>query len=457
MTPTASPPPRTGRGRRRSPAAGRGEAAAAGDGAGESPSPSKGNNQAIREVNRSIILDLVRRDRRISRTELARRSKLTKPTVSTIVDELIADGIVREVGFGTSVAGGGRPARLLDFNEDSAAYLAIHFGMQHITVAVADARGEIFETRSREAIFDSPARSIKALRPLVTEALRAARVPRARIEGAVATVPGLYDQRLGVCVLAPNLGWREFPVRAALAEELSMPVTVHNITNARAVAEGRVGAARGVRSYVYVYVGWGVGAGIVSDGQLFMGQRGLSGEVGHCPVVDDGPLCGCGRRGCLEAVVSITAITGAAERAIAAGEPTVLGERSPLTSAMITEAARAGDAVSCRILAEAGRHVGRGVAYLVNILNPEMVVLAGPYVSAGEVLLGPLREAVARHAVQADEVAIVPALVAENADLIGAVQMVMDQTARSYRIVGGPASAQLLTDAYQWGSSGRSR
>ena len=443
MTPTAAPPPaRTGRSRRRSPGAGGG--ATGGARTGESPTLNKGNNQAIREVNRSIILDLVRRDRRISRTELARRSKLTKPTVSTIVDELIADGIVREVGFGASVAGGGRPARLLDFNEDSAAFLGVHFGMQDITVAVADARGEIFETRSREAIFDSPAHSIKALRPLVTEVLRAARVPRARIEGAAATVPGLYDQQSGVCVLAPNLGWRDFPVRVALAEELGMPVTVHNITNARAVAEGRVGAARGARSYVYVYVGWGVGSGIVADGRLFLGQRGLSGEVGHCPVVDGGPLCGCGRRGCLEAVASTMAMIRAIEQAIAAGEPTVLRDQ-PLDSASITAAARAGDPLSCRILRQVGRHVGRGVAYMLNILNPEMVVLAGPYVAAGEVLLAPLRAAVAQHAVHADGVAIVPAIVGEHADLIGAVQMAMDEAARSYRIVGGPASAARMS------------
>jgi len=241
------------------------------------PPLSKGNNRAIREVNRSIILDLVRRDRRISRTELARRSKLTKPTVSTIVDELIADGVVREVGFGASVAGGGRPARLLDFNEDSAAYLAVHFGMHTITVAVADARGEIFEARSRPAIYDAPARSVKALRPLIAEVLRAAKVPRSRIEGAAATVPGLYDRESGVCVLAPNLGWRDFPVRAALAEELGMPVVVNNIIHSVAVAEGRVGAARGVRSYVCVYVDMGIGSGIVADGRLFFGQRGLSG------------------------------------------------------------------------------------------------------------------------------------------------------------------------------------
>lgn len=442
MTPTAAPPPTlSGRGRRRSPGAGGGATGRAP--ASGSPTLSKGNNQAIREVNRSIILDLVRRDRRISRTELARRSKLTKPTVSTIVDELIADGIVREVGFGASVAGGGRPARLLDFNEDSAAFLGVRFGMQDITVALADARGEIFETRSRAAIFDSPAHSVKALRPLLTEVLRAARVPRARIEGVAATVPGLYDQQSGVCVLAPNLGWRDFPVRAALAEELGMPVTVHNITNARAVAEGRVGAARGARSYVYVYAGMGVGSGIVTDGRLFLGQRGLSGEVGHCPVVDDGPLCGCGRRGCLEAVASTMAVLRAVQLAIAGGADTMLRDHPSLDAAAITEAARAGDLLSCRILAEVAQHLGRGVAYLLNILNPEMIVLAGPYVGAGEALLAPLRASVARHAVQAEGVAIVPAVLGEHADLIGAVQMAMDQTARSYRIVGGPASARM--------------
>ena len=112
----------------------------------------KGNNQAIREVNRSIILDLVRRAGRVSRTELARRSKLTKPTVSTIIDEFICDGTVREVGLGESLSGGGRPARLLEFNDASAAYLGIHFGVRATRVAVADARGVIRVVRGRPSL-----------------------------------------------------------------------------------------------------------------------------------------------------------------------------------------------------------------------------------------------------------------------------------------------------------------
>src|SRR4051812_33966693 len=172
----------------------------------------KGDNRAIREVNRSIILDLVRRGGRISRTELARRSKLTKPTVSAIVDELIDDGVVREVGFGESVAGGGRPARLLEFNDASAAYLGIHFGVRATTVALADARGVIRQLRGRPSLLGSPARSLRAVKPLVTEVLALAKVPHGRLEYAGATVPGLVDQETGICVLAPNLGWRDFPL-----------------------------------------------------------------------------------------------------------------------------------------------------------------------------------------------------------------------------------------------------
>src|SRR5262249_44132086 len=167
-------------------------------------------------------------------------------------------------------------------------------------------------------------RSVRAIRALVGEALQAAKVPRARVEGACATVPGLVDQESGVCVLAPNLGWRDFPLREALIEALDMPVIANNITQAAAVAEGRLGAARGARSFVWLYVGSGVGSGVVIDGRVFYGRRGFSGEIGHCPVVEEGPECGCGRRGCLETVASAMALGRAAHAARAAGEPTVL-------------------------------------------------------------------------------------------------------------------------------------
>jgi glucokinase-like ROK family protein len=402
----------------------------------------KVDNRAMREVNRSIVLDMIRRGGRISRTDLARRSNLTKPTVSAIVDALIQDGAVREVGFGETVATGGRPARLLEFNDASAAYLGIHFGEQQTTVAVADARGEIRGTWAQPSVHGNPSKSIRALRPMVTDALQAAKIPRARLQAATATAPGLVDQETGVCVLAPNLGWRDFPLREALTDALGMPVIVNNITQSAAVAEGRVGAAQGVGSFVWVYVGTGIGSGVVLDGRVFFGRRGFSGEIGHCPVIDDGRVCACGRRGCLETVASAQAIVRAAGVALAGKQATRLRDiQQPLDGAAIGKAARDGDKVARQIFAEVGEYLGRGISYLLNLLNPEMVVLGGAVVGeVGDCLLEPVRASVARHALQADGVRIVPSVLGDRAELIGAVLVAMDQSVRSYRVVSSNES-----------------
>jgi len=409
----------------------------------------KGDNQAIREVNRSIILDLVRRAGRVSRTELARRSKLTKPTVSTIIDEFIGNGTVHEVGLGETLSGGGRPARMLEFNDASAAYLGIHFGVRATRVAVADARGVIRVVRGRPSLRDAAARAGKVVRSMVGEALQAAKIPWTRVAAAGATVPGLVDQATGMCVLAPNLAWRDVPLREALQDELRVPVVINNITQASAVAEGRVGAARGVRSYVWLYVGSGVGAGIVVDGKLFHGQSGFSGEIGHCPVSDDGPLCGCGRHGCLETVASAMALLRAAEDAIAGKQATRLARaESPLAMATIAAAAAEGDAIAKRILAQGSEYLGRGISFLLNILNPEMIVVGGPVIDAGEPFLTEVRASVARHALLPHGVAIVPSTLGDRAELTGSVLLAMESTVRSYRIVGShDARARSATEA----------
>jgi predicted NBD/HSP70 family sugar kinase len=241
-----------------------------------------------------------------------------------------------------------------------------------------------------------------------------------------------------MCVLAPNLGWRDFPLRDALTEELHLPVVVNNHTQAAAVAEGRLGAARGARSYVWVYVGSGVGSGVVIDGRIFYGQSGFSGEIGHCPVVEDGPLCACGRRGCLEAVASTMAIGRAVEEAIARKETTTLRPNGAgIDAAALAAAAAAGDAVAARILAQTGEHLGRGISFLLNVLNPEMIVLGGSVAAAGDALMREVRASVARHALLPRGVAIVPSALGDKAELTGAVLLAMEPTLRSVRIVGG--------------------
>lgn len=396
----------------------------------------KVDSRAMREVNRSIVLDMIRRGGRISRTDLARRSALTKPTVSAIVEDLIASGVVQEVGFGKTVASGGRRARLLQFNESSAAYLGIRFGVHTSTVAVADARGEIRATRDVESIRGKPDILVERVLEIVDDTLAAADTPRERVQSVGVTLPGLVDSDTGVCVLAPNLQWQDYPIRGMVSERLGVPVVVQNVTNAGAVAEGRIGAAKGYRSFVWLYVGSGVGAGIVLDGHLFYGRQGFSGEIGHCQVVSDGLQCGCGSYGCLETVASGRALERLAAQAVEKGVETSLsGLEKGIEAADVVRAARAGDRFARSLVESAGEYLGKAISYLQNILNPEIVVLGGRLIEAGDDLLTPARKAAAEHALKAESVQIVPSVLLDRAGLVGAVLIAMDQSVQSYRIV----------------------
>jgi predicted NBD/HSP70 family sugar kinase len=319
------------------------------------------------------------------------------------------------------------PKSAVSVSAGAGVYVGIHFGVRATTVGIADAHGTLSVVRKQPSLVGSPARSIQAAGTLLDAALAEGRVPRSRLRVVSATVPGLIDQESGVCVLAPNLGWHDFPLRAALAQELGARVVVNNVAQAAAVAEGRVGAARRARNYVWIHVGSGVGSGIVLDGKPFFGRRGFSGEIGHCPVVHPGPPCGCGRLGCLETVASAKAIVRAAENAVAAGEPTVLAELpAPISSTSVAAAAREGDPVARRILGEASEYLGRGISYLLNVLNPEMVVLGGAVAQAGETLVGPVRASVARHSLLPAGVAVVPSTLGNRAELTGAVFLAID-------------------------------
>jgi glucokinase-like ROK family protein len=246
----------------------------------------------------------------------------------------------------------------------------------------------------------------------------------------------MIDMRSGTVAFAPNLGWTDVPIKNLLQQALDLPVVVHNVTNAGAIAEGRVGAAKGARSYVWVYVGHGLGAGIVIDGQLFSGTKGFSGEIGHCPIMEDGPLCSCGLRGCLETLASGKAIERIANEAVQSGAVTKLSEqRVPLEASVVFEAAQAGDELAQRILRDVGQQLGVGLSYLINVLDPELVVLGGRVMDAAEFILEGARASVARHTLRSSKVEVVASTLGDRAGLVGSVISAMDLSVRSYRVV----------------------
>ena len=402
----------------------------------------KVDRQMMRDVNRSVVLDLIRDGGPLSRSDLARRTSLSKPTVSEIVASLVRDELVHEVGKGVATAIGGRRPVLLEFNASSQAFVGIHFGVNTTTVAVADGAGRTLATRSQTSVRGAPRRSLRAVAHMIDAACAAAEVPRSQLRSAAAAVPGLVDRTTGTCVVAPNLGWRNVAVQKEIEDLLGVPAGAYNIAQAAAVAEGRIGAAKGARSFVWVYVGTGVGAAVVSEGRLFYGVRGFSGEIGHCPVADDGPVCGCGRIGCLETVASGAAIARSAHIALRGKRRTILRHiLAPLTAEDVALAAQEGDAVALTVLAEAGEFLGRGISYLVNVLNPEMVVVGGRVSRAGDAWLEPVRASVRHHALDAELVPIVVSVLADRAEITGALLLAKDLAAQPYPVLGALATS----------------
>jgi glucokinase len=245
---------------------------------------------------------------------------------------------------------------------------------------------------------------------------------------------GLIDVRSGTLLSTPNLVWRHLSLGEGIGAKYGLAVTVNNDATSAAWAESRLGASRGTADSLFVGVGTGIGGGIVSGERLIRGAHGFAGEIGHTIVEPGGPLCGCGNHGCWEQVASGLAIARAGRQAVTDEPGSSIarlagGDPRRATGELVTEAARGGDEVAVAILATVARRLGEGVASLVNVLDPEIVVIGGGVGEAGEVLFGPLREAFLASVEGADvrpEVPIVPAQLGNDAGAIGAGLLALD-------------------------------
>lgn len=274
-----------------------------------------------------------------------------------------------------------------------------------------------------------------------TEATLAAAVELARsltTDAVVAVgigVAGMVDFDAGILRYAPNLSWREVPVVARMTKALGMPVVLDNDANVAAWGEFRFGAGVGATDMLLVTVGTGIGGGIVTGGRLFRGAHGFAAELGHIIVEPGGPRCGCGNQGCWEQVASGSAIQRDG-RAAVAGHPESLiarmseGDATKVDGPLVTKAAAEGDDVAKGILAEAGRRLGEGMAGLANILDPDVIVVGGGVVEAGDLLLGPARAAFTAALESPEhrpEVPVLAAALGNDAGAVGAAALALDE------------------------------
>jgi glucokinase len=246
--------------------------------------------------------------------------------------------------------------------------------------------------------------------------------------GAGVGAPGPLDRDRGIVVVAPNLGWHDFPLRDAISARIRMPVTLDNDANCATVGEWWRGAARGAKNVVGLTIGTGIGGGVILDGRLFHGASDVAGEIGHTTIDATGRYCRCGNYGCLEAYASGPAIALRAREALERDEASSLrtmvrGDLAQLTAATVYEAANKGDALALEIVRDTARFLGTGVANILNMLNPEVVVITGGVTKAGDRLFEPLRAEVKRRAFRPAVAAcrIVPGQLEGSAGMVGAV------------------------------------
>jgi glucokinase len=313
-------------------------------------------------------------------------------------------------------------------------YLGIDLGGTKIAAGVVSPAGEL---RASVQVPTPVREGVKAvIRAMVSAsrgAAKAAGVGIGHLAGAGVGAPGPVDVEAGLVVSPPNLpGWRDVALGQLLGRSLGLTVALQNDANVAGLAEYRFGAGRGCSPLVYLTVSTGIGGAVLLDGKLLSGVRGGAGEVGHIVLLPDGPLCGCGNRGCLEALASGTAVARRAREAVRQSAPSRLTERfasrpSRITAAVVADFAQAGDAESQRILSEAMEHLGRGVAGVVSLLNPERVVIGGGLSALGPALFEPVRRAVARLAngLASSSVSVVPAELGPHSGVIGAAALAM--------------------------------
>lgn len=384
-----------------------------------------GSQSSLREANRTLVLQTVQRWGGLTQVELAASTGLSPATVSTIVRELLGAGLVDTAQTIRS----GRRAQMVTVARRVGLAVGIQVGHRHLRIVLGDFAHEILAEQSlplpNDHQFDT---TLDRAALLVVDLLERVGASLDEVAGIGVAVPAPVDIATGmISVRGIMRGWDEVHLGQTLSKRLARPVFVDNDANLGALAESTLGAARAYRDSVYVRASYGIGAGIVIDGRVHRGFAGTAGEIGHVQVDPAGAICVCGNRGCLETVVGAAALVGA-----------LRANRGTLALRDVIQLAKEGDQGCARVIADAGTQIGAVVAGLAQAVNPQIVVVGGELAETGELLLGPLRDAIGRR-VPLNQIApleVVPAGLGQRSEVVGALILALQAADVAVRIDG---------------------
>jgi N-acetylglucosamine repressor len=388
----------------------------------------KANSQQTKVHNRLLILKTIYENATISRAGIARVTGLTRATVSDATADLIRDGLVAEVGIGSSA--GGKPPILLSLVNDARYLIGIDLAESEFRGAVIDLRGRIIHRLNLGVDGRDGDTALGLVYELVDQLIPLAEGP---VLGIGIGTPGLINARQRIVRNAVNLDWHNLPLGDLLDERYRIPVHIANDSQAAALAEFTFGNSKDNSNLIVINIGRGTGSGIVLNRQLYYGDSFGAGEFGHVTIVENGEICRCGHRGCLETVTSSQAIVRGA-RAIAGNDRNSLLNRfvsSPddIDIDVVSLAFEAGDEAVLSLIAGVGRYLGFAAANLVGILNVNRIVLAGRVARFGPALVEPIKREILRRSLPglADEMAVEISTLGPDIVILGAAALLLDR------------------------------
>ncbi|MCJ7520453.1 MAG: ROK family transcriptional regulator [Anaerolineaceae bacterium] len=384
-------------------------------------------------MNNKIVIDILKKQPPLSRANLSTITGLNRSTISSIISDLIDEGWVKETNYQSDKVG--RPGLLLEINPGGGFAVGVEIGVDFILVVIIDFSAKVIwrkriETDPNEGQIEIQEKAFK----LTTEAIEIGKKECTRPLGIGIAIPGLVDVHDGVLKYAPNLHWKDVPLRLIWTQQFHLPVFIENDANAAALGEFYYGAAQGIDNFVYIAAGFGLGSGIIIDGKLLRGNKGYAAEVGHTTIDPEGEICSCGKRGCYETLIGPRAVIKRVKKLISeeGSKSTILHISDDGSDGFgydaVVDAARKNDKVALEALEEVGCNLGIVVSNLVNIFDPKMVILGGALNYAKDYIQPVVIEVVKANALQLcqEDLVITSSQLDQDSSVMGAAGLILE-------------------------------
>ncbi len=384
-------------------------------------------------ANKRVLLKLINQRGQISRSELSKATKLTPPSVTRIVDELVyKDNLAEYIGTGSS--NGGRPAMIVKFKNDNNNIIGVDLGATYIRGGLVDLNAKFISEIQVPTEIEKGFPSIIEKVINVIKKLESRKEANSKVWGIGIGVAGLVDRETGIIEVSPDFGWSNINLRKELQDKLDLPIFYDNSTRLMALGELKLGAKPHMKNFAVINMGYGIASGLVIEGKLVKGHAGFAGEFGHISVdTESNVRCKCGMLGCLEALASGHRIAALGKQEFADNNSEILrglcnGNPNLITAEMVAKAAKLGDKVCLRIYNEVIEYFCKGIGNIANLLNPEAVYLGGGISLNGQFIFDMVQSKKSKYMLHTNaNMPILPSTFGEQATTIGAVSLVLEK------------------------------